>query len=462
MNVLKKILEFFGIIVSRQTKHLVHLRRRFFLWVLAGVFLLILLNIGVYTYSTHPNFCRSCHIMEPYYQAWTNSKHYSKAVCVDCHYPPSSTFGEHLWHKFQASSQVAKYVTQTYNSKPYAVVEDASCLRSGCHSKNLLEGKILTLQGLRFNHAPHLNRKNPALSCTSCHSQVVVGTHIQVVYDTCYLCHFKGQGKGRDLYPIVGCEGCHEVPNADIHKNFAVARGVDCQNCHVDVVQGDGHAPKERCVECHNTPGHIDHYEDTKLLHEKHITGHKATCQQCHGAMTHKVKTTLHPEISESLDCSLCHAGMHAGQEMLYKGLGGLGVQGTPSPMYHSQVDCVGCHLKLKPMSPEGEGGFAGKTYEPTSQGCVNCHGEDYISIYEMWKESLRVALEKTQKKLEEAEAYFKKHPEKETGSNQNILKEAQHNYRLVKDGRGIHNPDYAEALLRHACEQLDTLLKSE
>jgi len=33
----------------------------------------------------------------------------------------------------QALSQVAKYVTRTYSSKPYAEISDESCLRKGCH-----------------------------------------------------------------------------------------------------------------------------------------------------------------------------------------------------------------------------------------------------------------------------------------------------------------------------------------
>ena len=28
--------------------------------------------------------------------------------------------------------------------------------------------------------------------CTRCHSQIVVGTHIEVTESTCFLCHFRG------------------------------------------------------------------------------------------------------------------------------------------------------------------------------------------------------------------------------------------------------------------------------
>ena len=36
-------------------------------------------------------------------------------------------------------SQVVKYVTRTYSSKPFAQIDDSACLREGCHSKRLVE-----------------------------------------------------------------------------------------------------------------------------------------------------------------------------------------------------------------------------------------------------------------------------------------------------------------------------------
>src|SRR5208282_1335144 len=96
------------------------------------------------------------HIMEPYYQAWKSSAH-NGVACVECHYPPGSP-QTILWKKFQALSQVAKYVTRTYSSKPFAEVEDQSCMRSGCHSTRLLEGTIITKTKIKFNHREHLTR----------------------------------------------------------------------------------------------------------------------------------------------------------------------------------------------------------------------------------------------------------------------------------------------------------------
>src|SRR5215471_6952290 len=90
-------------------------------------------------YSMQPDFCRSCHLMEPYYQAWHASSH-KNVPCTECHFEPG--LEKTLYGKFQASSQAVKYLTKTYGSKPHAEVRDVSCMRSGCHEKRLLEGKV--------------------------------------------------------------------------------------------------------------------------------------------------------------------------------------------------------------------------------------------------------------------------------------------------------------------------------
>lgn len=165
-----------------------------------------------------------------------NSKH-KDVACVDCHYPPGSKM-DLLWHKFQALSQVVKFVTRTYSSKPYAEVEDASCLRSGCHSTRLLQGKVVSKNGIRFDPRPHLEgvRYGRQLRCVFCHSQVVVGKHIEVTWDTCYLCHLKGKKHGQDIETLGGCLGCHELPDREIkvgnitynHKAFMKDSNIPC------------------------------------------------------------------------------------------------------------------------------------------------------------------------------------------------------------------------------------------
>lgn len=250
---------------------------------------------GLYKVSSSPVLCSSCHIMTPYVEAWKTSKH-NNVSCVECHYPPG--FRDSLWVKYQALAQVAKWATQTYSSKPFAEVEDASCLRSGCHSRRLLEGKVVFKRDIIFDHRPHLEevRRGRQLRCTSCHSQIVVGTHIEVTETTCFLCHFKGMKVGRELHPLAGCTGCHDPPKGEVvvgsvrfnHQEM-VRRGVACEKCHLNVIEGDGEAPQERCFTCHNEPEKLQRYRDTEFVHDFHVAGHNIECARCHNEIRHRL-----------------------------------------------------------------------------------------------------------------------------------------------------------------------------
>ena len=75
--------------------------------VLGGVILISLLSMEV---TSKPQFCGSCHIMEPYYKSWQISSH-KNIACVDCHIPPGIT--SEFRKKYEALSMVVKYFTGT-------------------------------------------------------------------------------------------------------------------------------------------------------------------------------------------------------------------------------------------------------------------------------------------------------------------------------------------------------------
>ena len=56
--------------------------------------------------TSQPQFCSSCHIMEPYYETWEADVHGAKleVACVDCHYAPGERTT--LKAKFRGLSQV--------------------------------------------------------------------------------------------------------------------------------------------------------------------------------------------------------------------------------------------------------------------------------------------------------------------------------------------------------------------
>ena len=189
-----------------------------------------------------------------------------------CHYPPG--FRDTVRVKFQAMTQVAKWATGTYSSKPFAEVEDASCLRSGCHSAAQFEGGATT-RG-RFNHGAHLDaaKTKQQLRCTSCHSQIVVNRHFEVDRRACFLCHFKGTrvragaDAGRGAAPGAtwprtatswsarSASTTRKSSVAALHARSATSRSSTAR----------GEAPRERCLSCHNQPEKLHRYAETQPL----------------------------------------------------------------------------------------------------------------------------------------------------------------------------------------------------
>ena len=249
-----------------------------------------------------PDFCRSCHIMEPYYQAWHSSSH-KNVPCTDCHFEPG--LENTLYGKFQASSQAVKYITKTYGSKPHAEIRDVSCMRVGCHERRLLEGKVnwtvKSVTGrdvtIQFDHtpAPDRNRRGKQLRCVSCHSQIVQGEHLVVTLDTCFLCHFKGKEHGRDENGSAAARAATMRPRQQIrlstgmfnHQEF-LSRGVTCENCHADSDQGR----RTRCRSRSAGTATISRrrsrsYGETASCTESHINQHKVECSSCHIQIEH-------------------------------------------------------------------------------------------------------------------------------------------------------------------------------
>ena len=456
-NRIKKFLEWIGV-------HL-HFRPKFYkvLAVVVGGFLAVFIYMLYYT--TSPSFCNSCHIMNPYYDAWKTSKH-SNVTCVACHYPPQTR--DALWVKFQAVNSVVQFFTKKYSSKPYAQIEDASCLRSNCHSTAFLAKKLTFKKGIIFDHKFHLGdlRRGKQLRCTSCHSQIVVGTHVEVTESTCFLCHFKHAEGQRGVLPLGNCITCHEYPKKDIqfqgftfsHKDFAGTRHVSCEKCHRDVIKGEGHAPKERCYDCHNQPAILAKYEDITFIHENHVAKRKVECTRCHDEIKHGL-TTSKARFME-YNCEVCHSAIHSGPKEMFLGEGGRGAPATPSHMLAARLDCLACHIQPKGAEPRSGGN--GRTFVASEKACMNCHGDQYKGMLKDWNETFEVMLRDIGPKLNAAGQAVEK-----SGSSKGkwadakkLFEDAKHNVDFVKIGKGVHNPFYAAELIQVADRNLDRFFR--
>lgn len=397
----------------------------------------VVLVYGAMEVSSTPAFCGSCHVMSPYYESWKSSSH-AQIACVDCHIPPGVT--AELEKKFEALSMVTSYVTGTYGTNPWAEVDDEACLE--CHERRLLGG-LEMFGDILFDHRPHLTelRQGKRLRCTSCHSQIVQGSHITVTSSTCILCHFKNQT------PNVGtarCTLCHQTPQGIVDRagvefdhGDVVRFGMDCQACHVAGGGDEGRVPRERCLVCHNDPTRLAEFAATQRLHQLHVTDRKVECTNCHLEIQHVVPHHLEPA---QTGCQTCHGGRHSPQRNLYAGLGGKGVAPRPDVMYQAQVRCEGCHFD------HGDGGTA----TAGEVSCMSCHGPEFRKIYRLWTSTLAERTAALRRQVDGSTRSLG------NGDSAAPLANAVANLELVERGNGIHNFGYSLALLDAAHRQLN------
>ena len=395
----------------------------------------LILTYGAMEVSSTPAFCGTCHVMAPYYESWEMSSH-ANIACVDCHIPPGIT--AELRKKYEALSMVARYFTATYGTNPWTEVEDGACLE--CHERRLLAGREV-FGDVLFDHGPHLTelRRGMKLQCTSCHSQIVQGSHISVTATTCTLCHFKNQP------PAAGtaeCTMCHETPTTTVDgeglqfDHGDVERfGMACESCHTPPPPDSGGVPRERCVTCHNDPARLAEYASTDLLHRTHVSEHKVECTHCHLEIEHVAPRHLEAAQTE---CSTCHGGRHSPQRDLYAGLGGKGVPPNPDVMYRAGVRCEGCHL-----DHGGDGtGRAGEV------SCMSCHGPDYRGLFRAWSETIERRTSGVRRALDGNRSLGK--------ASAALLSDAEANLELVERGHGIHNVPYSLTVLDAAHRQIN------
>jgi len=278
-----------------------------------------------------------------------------------------------------------------------------------------------------------------------------------VTTGTCFLCHFKGVKIGES---ISGCPSCHPPPERTIkfegvsfNHSEVVEREIRCTKCHVQVVQGNGEVPKERCLICHGELQRVQRYNEVQLIHNKHVSEHKVDCEECHNAIQHglvKMVSTL------EVECSSCHPDHHSEVKELYMGIGGKEVPANPSSMFMTRVGCNGCHLVHKEVDGYGSVRTAGEA------SCIHCHGTKFHGMLENWQKEISASLETLLNILEKADRIVlnvKKSPGYVAALRS--LETARHNLRVVQLGVGVHNIGYSIELLESAFESIEGSLRS-
>ena len=392
-----------------------------------------------------PKACSVCHYEHLTVDSWQNSVH-NEVSCSSCH---GYRLGKY-------TGFILKYWTGLYSGHPIVDVKDKSCLN--CHGEHILSDSIQYGKKITFVHAKHYGRVNRTveLRCSSCHTFVEGPGHMAVPQETCFLCHFKDVPPG---HAYSGCPTCHGTPEDVVqHGGFVFSHksylrvGVTCDQCHLKVTKGDGAVQQRVCRNCHVE--RLEEFNDPFRVHEIHVTGADLKCSVCHSTIQHgEIQLVKTLEIR----CENCHGERHTAQKEMYMGTGGKGVHDVPSRMFAAQVSCDGCHPKMGSIKTFS----VAEDLRQKRQACVRCHGEGYDRMLDDWIRVMGRTLRSADKLVSAARARLTgRLPRAVADSVKNLMDEAQFNVRFVREGRGVHNIDYAVRLLKRSVSDANRALK--
>jgi predicted CXXCH cytochrome family protein len=147
--------------------------------------------------------------------------------------------------------------------------------------------------------------------------------------------------------------------------------------------------------------------------------------------------------------CQSCHGSGHSPQRDLFAGVGARGVPNMPSVMFSTGVTCQGCHNRgflavNASVEPEGP-------LHPSAGAvaCMSCHGPSYEKIYDGWKQGVDQRVNALRAQLDQTAGAMGVEPPP-------AFEDARWNFQLVRRGRGVHNVNYAFAVLDKSWEQMN------
>lgn len=341
-----------------------------------GVFLLV--SGALLAFAEHrtskPEFCGSCHIMEPYYESWHADLHGAKLdiACVECHYAPGERTTINA--KLRGLSQVASYFSGRYgSSRPRAHVDNLSCTTSKCHGDMKFMDKEIAVGTVKFVHSKHLHPDEA--------KQVATQRELEELTRT--LSDTLGKDRFEQLKEVAR-EATPAKPRVDRmtqlvsdwgvavtaeqvskftqlnHREVRVAQlgGLQCTNCHSYVAPdpnrnkdpGSAHhftVKKTACYTCHFT-------------NESFNTG-TASCLGCHTLPGREI--TVHKELSPEESTKLKTPELEKKP-----------VRMDHREILNRKVDCFACHADV-----------ASENSTVTRRDCERCH--DRPEYFRDWKQ---------------------------------------------------------------------------
>ena len=307
--------------------------RRLKLSIAVPLALVVLATVGavaLWEYHELPQFCGTCHIMQPYLESWNGSelsayRHAQEGVtCLQCHEPTLQQQVDELLVYVQGDFQVPLEERQ---------YETEFCF--GCHLPNEhtnYEQIILATAELELNpHDSHLGE----MECSICH---------------------KVHKPSEDY-----CADCHEAVATEPGWTTEVTRTAEVQVW----------APDMDCSVCHVMDTYFDSLQDTHLLAYTHAQEGLA-CLDCHeveaveqaheGAVAGIPMKQRKFEMEFCLDCHLPNE--HTSYAEIIERTEGLEeeIGANPHDSHFGEMECRVCH----------------KIHRESEDYCAQCHSWEW------------------------------------------------------------------------------------
>jgi nitrate/TMAO reductase-like tetraheme cytochrome c subunit len=282
---------------------------------------------GLWTYHEQPQFCATCHIMEPYLESWQASDYgaYAHAVqdvtCLDCHVPTVQ----------QQVDELAVYLQGDF-TVPVEQRDFGDDFCFDCHLPNehTSEGDVVQLTaGLEVN--PHDSHLVGELDCETCH---------------------RMHGPSQDY-----CAQCHEPVATGAGWTGEVTRTAEVEVWAADM----------DCSACHVMDPYFDSLQDSNLLAYAHAQ-QGLSCLDCHAdqeavKQSHEEAIPGEPlaELKVNMEfCFDCHVdNEHTSYEQIVKLTTDLVSEVGANPhVSHSMLQCSACH----------------KNHRESVDFCAQCH----------------------------------------------------------------------------------------
>ena len=360
------------------------------LWIAVLVVLGVVLFFPVALATDRSTFCRTCHEMIPYYDAWLVGQHAKTAECIDCHV--DAGLPARFAHKFVALGEVKSHVLgdTSFPREQPPNVPNRRCTR--CHKtlpKTAVDG---------FSHEIHTQKG----TCATCHASTGHNVTVEVLKAIGIYNATAAPAPKSGAFAVVD----RGTANVEGHKKIGCSRCHDmaktgCPRCHTPErgeapVEGRLRAvpPAGREVHLHasRAPPTARNATSPARSTSQPVSGPLPPCKTCHPTTGSSWKFS-HPE--SGADCVTCHkppANHYPGAcPPCHQQVGDTWAFSHPE----ATADCASCH---KPPANHYAGqcsachhrqGVSWKFSHPSSgehswksRACKTCHPKSYTAAY--------------------------------------------------------------------------------